>query len=317
MTINFIFCTKKTRNINYRINYFKEGLKKYEKIFKYSNLNKSFYFVLGNNSIVNKKTFNSNVDFNNNYICLGSSPYQNMGKIKNLPEDDKAHNLILFGSNRYDKLFTSFDILPNRWNEFRKKYNIVEENYKINRDGYILYTLSNAIGWFGQHKEKNWIQNIDKNLKKIRQKTKRKIVIRLHPNNISYNANIEKKCPGFKKFINNLKKKYEFNNTQPLGEIKNDIYAAFVVNGSICVELTCYGIPIFCIDKSFDKFICSKIAIKNLDLINNLQLEHLDNSKKTQFLEWVCSNCFFRTEIKNGALFKKIYEILSKKFNNI
>tara|TARA_B100001093_G_scaffold296363_1_gene282572 strand:+ start:1073 stop:2011 length:939 start_codon:yes stop_codon:yes gene_type:complete len=311
MGIKFIFCTKKSRDINYRINIFKKGLDVCNSLFKNSKLNKKLIFVLGNNSIVDDKPFNSNQDYKKNYICLGSSPYQNMGLIKNLSKEKKAHNLILFGSNRYDKLVDNFKNISGKWNEFKLKYNIFEEDYRINQKGFILLTLSNAIGWFGQHKEKNWINNVKVIIKKIEKKTSRKIVIRLHPNNINHSENLERKCPGFKKLIKKLKKKYEFNNTQPLIEIKDKIYAAIVVNGSICVELTCYGIPIFCFDKNFDKFMCSKIALSDINLLNDLKLENLNNSKKREFLEWICSNCFFREEIENGYLFKKIYEIVS------
>lgn len=311
MGIKFIFCIKKTRNINYRINIFKKGLEKHKSLFNNSELNRTYHFILGNNSIINGKVFNSNRDFNPNYLCLGSSPYQNMGLIKDLPEDKKAHNLILFGSNRYDKLINNFRKCKNKWENFKKKYEIVENNYRINEKGFILLCLSNAIGWFGEHKEKNWINNVTNTIKKIEKKTSRKIVIRLHPNNTNHNANIEKKCPGFRKLIKKLKKKYEFNNIQSLSDLKNNIYAAVVVNGSICVELTCYGIPIFCFDKNFDKFMCSKIALGDINLLNDLKLENLNNSKKREFLEWICSNCFFREEIENGYLFKKIYEIVS------
>lgn len=312
MGIKFIFCSKKTRNINYRINIFKKGLEKHKIMFNNSELNRTYHFILGNNSIINGKVFNSNKDFNPNYLCLGSSPYQNMGLIKDLPEDKKAHNLILFGSNRYDKLINNFGKCKNKWKNLKKKYEIVENDYRINEKGFILLCLSNAIGWFGQHKEKNWINNVINTIKKIEKKTSRKIVIRLHPNNTNPNSNIERKCPGFKKLIQKLKKKYEFINSQPLSDLKNNIYAAIVVNGSICVELTCYGIPIFCIDKNIDKFMCSKIAIKDLNLIKNLKITDLDNLKKTNFLEWICTNCFFRNEIKSGELYREIFEIISQ-----
>ena len=49
MGINFIFCIKKTRNINYRIKIFKKGLEKYEKIFSNSELIRTYHFILGNN----------------------------------------------------------------------------------------------------------------------------------------------------------------------------------------------------------------------------------------------------------------------------
>ena len=57
---------------------------------------------------------------------------------------------------------------------------------------------------------------------------------------------------------------------------------------------------------------CSKIAIQDLNLIKNIKITDLDNLKKTEFLEWVCSNCFFRNEIKNGEFYRKIYEIISQ-----
>lgn len=228
------------------------------------------------------------------YVCIDSGPFQPFHIGEN------HIRTILFGSYMYDQVYTSLPASYEKWKRYKSQYKIPDTIYdsydQLSNKSVLIICAPNS-GGFYKHL---WTERIQKTVYKAKQNFAGTILIRLHP-----------KDRGRK---NILKLMSEWG-VQPYHEnfthIKKKLYGVVCFNGSVCVECSILGIPVFCFDNDVNKYLCSKIAFTKLEMLNYKKLyPHLCNKKRVYFLEWISSQTFSCDEISAGLMYNEIYNHL-------
>jgi hypothetical protein len=300
--------------------------------------------IIQNNNILKTNFWHAifqkiNNDLNENiniYLNL-----KNSNGLKFINKTTETKTIFLAGSKNDNNILNSYQFItinslnPNlgeinkniEYNE--KRFNYVlsriypyNNNYKYNKNGYILVLLNNVTGWFSDYysnnieidenkneyiifsknindKYDNKKYNLFKNslyflIKNIRKYSNRKIIIRLHPKN---------------RDINIFSNEFTINDQNNIEQLINNCYCCFIQNTRLLFYLVHKGIPLFSLNYYiFNYFPEIYVDIKNLE---NLNKEILPN--RLIFLKKYYKYIFFKDELNKYDNFKnmlKYYKIL-------
>lgn len=152
-----------------------------------------------------------------------------------------------------------------------KSSRLYNHSWKINKKGSI-YVLT------GLETDPTSTKTIEdfllETISKIRNKTDREIVVKLHPACIS-----AKRYEYLTSLYENVR---ILEKNTPLRNLYNDMYCCVIDNSTSIFELIDAGIPTFCSNVNFGKDLC------NID-INNIENPHLHSKEKV--LDWVNKMC--------------------------
>ena len=171
-----------------------------------------------------------------------------------------------------------------------------EENYKINKEGFILIILNNSYGWFKdtckvkyEEDNTNYFKMINNLLLKIRKYSQRKIVLRLHPKDRNHKLESQLKD----KNLN-----FDIDNETKLEYLMKNTYCVFIQNTKMILDFVNYGIPIFNL-YFFKVDYFPEIQIQDISKIENLDDIELPDREK--FLERFYS--FITFDINNVLIY--------------
>ena len=201
--------------------------------------------------------------------------------------------------------FLSDNSPPDRWERMKKIWNI---NYapwkKSNPNDPILFVLQPQDNWSMNELDPiKWFNDV---YKKLRPMTKRKFIVRPHPNHVAAMENRLEEFPkdnveviiGQKFFKGDEKKHYRFNYQDAL----NNCHAVVTHNSTACIDSCVRGVPTFC---TSDLALAWPVANKDLSKIENPEYPDRD--------QWVYDlgyKQWTEAEIKNGTVFKRFKEKL-------
>ena len=200
--------------------------------------------------------------------------------------------------------FLSDNSPPDRWEHMKKIWNIKYEPWrKSNPDDPILFVLQPKDNWSMNELDPiDWFNNV---YKKLRPLTKRKFLIRPHPNHMAAMENRKDEFPkdckliiGQKFFSGDEKKHYRFNFQEAL----NNCHAIITHNSTASIDSCVRGIPTFV---TSDLAICWPVA--------NTRLEDIENPKYPDRTQWVYDlgyKQWTEKEIKDGTVFKRFKQKL-------
>ena len=200
--------------------------------------------------------------------------------------------------------FLSDNSPPDRWEMMKKLWNVKYEPWrKSNPSDPILFVLQPKDNWSMNELDPiDWFNNV---YKKLRPLTKRKFLIRPHPNHMAAMENRKDEFPadceliiGQKFFKGDEKKHYRFNFQEAL----NNCHAVISHNSTATIDSCIRGRPTFC---TSDLAICWPVA--NTDL---LKIESPIYPDRTQWVYDLGYKQWTEEEIKNGTVFKRFKERL-------
>ena len=200
--------------------------------------------------------------------------------------------------------FLSDNSPPDRWEMMRSLWNIKYEPWrKPTPDAPILFVLQPKDNWSMNELDPiDWFNDV---YKKLRPLTKRKFLVRPHPNHMAAMENRIKEFPkdceviiGQKFFAGDEKKHYRFNFQDAL----NNCYAVVTHNSTDSTDSCVRGIPTFV---TSNLAICWPVA--NTDL---LKIETPIYPDRTQWVYDLGYKMWTTEEIKNGTVFKRFKERL-------
>jgi hypothetical protein len=196
--------------------------------------------------------------------------------------------------------FLSDNSPPDRWERMKKIWNI---NYapwrKSNPNGPILFVLQPSDNWSMNELDPiKWFNDVYKILRPL---TKRKFIVRPHPNHV---AAMEKRMDEFPKdnvqviigqkfFKGDEKKYYRFNYQDAL----NNCHAVVTHNSTACIDSCIRGVPTFC---TSDLALAWPVANKDLTKIENPEYPDRD--------QWVYDlgyKQWTEKEVRDGTVFKR------------
>jgi len=196
--------------------------------------------------------------------------------------------------------FLSDNSPPDRWERMKKIWNI---NYapwkKLNPNDPILFVLQPSDNWSMNELDPiEWFKDV---YKKLRPLTKRKFIVRPHPNHV---AAMEKRLDEFPKdgveviigqkfFKGDEKKYYRFNYQDAL----NNCHAVVTHNSTACIDSCIRGIPTFV---TSDLALAWPVANKDLSKIENPEYPDRD--------QWVYDlgyKQWTEKEVRDGTVFKR------------
>ena len=201
--------------------------------------------------------------------------------------------------------FLSDNSPPDRWEKMKKIWNI---NYapwqKSKPDDPILFVLQPQDNWSMNELDPiKWFNDV---YKKIRPLTKRKFIVRPHPNHVAAMENRINEFPkdgvqvviGQKFFKGDEKKHYRFNYQEAL----NNCHAVVTHNSTACIDSCIRGVPTFV---TSDLALAWPVANKDLSKIESPEYPERD--------QWVYDlgyKQWTEQEIKDGTVFKRFKQRL-------
>ena len=196
--------------------------------------------------------------------------------------------------------FLSDNSPPDRWEKMKKLWNI---NYapwkKPNKEDPILFVLQPSDNWSMNELDPiKWFNDVYKILRPI---TKRKFIVRPHPNHVAAMENRLGEFPkdgvqvviGKKFFQGDEKKYYRFNYQDAL----NNCHAVVTHNSTACIDSCIRGVPTFC---TSDLALAWPVANKDLTKIESPEYPDRD--------QWVFDigyKQWTEKEIRDGTVFKR------------
>jgi hypothetical protein len=201
--------------------------------------------------------------------------------------------------------FLSDNSPPDRWEKMKKIWNI---NYapwqKSEPDDPILFVLQPQDNWSMNELDPiKWFNDV---YKKIRPLTKRKFIVRPHPNHVAAMENRINEFPkdgvqvviGQKFFKGDEKKHYRFNYQEAL----NNCHAVVTHNSTACIDSCVRGVPTFV---TSDLALAWPVANRDLSKIESPEYPERD--------QWVYDlgyKQWTEQEIKDGTVFKRFKQRL-------
>ena len=201
--------------------------------------------------------------------------------------------------------FLSDNSPPDRWEMMKELWKVKYEPWrKPTPDAPILFVLQPKDNWSMNELDPiDWFNDV---YKKLRPLTKRKFLIRPHPNHMAQMINRKNEFPsdcelveGPKSYAGDEKKYYRFNFQEAL----NNCHAVITHNSTASTDSCIRGIPTFC---TSDLAICWPVA--NTDL---LKIESPIYPDRTQWVYDLGYKQWTEKEIKDGTVFKRFKQKLN------
>ena len=195
--------------------------------------------------------------------------------------------------------FLSDNSPPDRWERMKKIWNI---NYapwqKLKQDDPILFVLQPQDNWSMNELDPiKWFNDV---YNKLRPMTKRKFIVRPHPNHVAAMENRIKEFPkdvqviiGQKFFKGDEKKHYRFNYQDAL----NNCHAVVTHNSTACIDSCVRGVPTFC---TSDLALAWPVANKDLT-----KIETPEYHDRSQWVNDLGYKQWTEAEIKDGTVFRR------------
>ena len=198
-----------------------------------------------------------------------------------------------------DGNFLSDNSPSDRWEMLIKKFNVKYEPWrKSNSEDPILFGLQPKDNWSMNELDPiDWFNDVYKKLRPI---TKRKFIVRPHPNNVSNILERRKELPTDielqytqKNFVGDEKKHYRFHFQEAL----NNCHAFITHNSTASVDSCIRGVPTFV---TSDLALCWSVA--NKDLTKIASPEYPDRGQWVNDLGY---KLWSVKEIKDGTVYKR------------
>ena len=195
--------------------------------------------------------------------------------------------------------FLSDNSPGDRWEMLAQKFNVKYEPWrKPNKDDPILFGLQPKDNWSMNELDPiDWFNNVYKKLRPI---TKRKFIVRPHPNNVSNILERRKELPDDielqytqKNFVGDEKKHYRFHFQQAL----NNCHAFITHNSTASVDSCVRGVPTFV---TSDLALCWTVANKDLT-----KIESPDYPDREQWVNDLGYKLWSIKEIRDGTVYKR------------
>ena len=195
--------------------------------------------------------------------------------------------------------FLSDNSPPDRWEAAKSRWNVKNEPWrKSNPDDPIMFVLQPKDNWSMNELDPiDWFMDV---YKKIRPLTKRKFIVRPHPNHSVAIENRLHEFPkdvevyiGQKYFKGDEKKHYRFH----FQEAITNLHAVITHNSTASVDSCVRGIPTFV---TSDLAICWPVANKDLS-----KIESPEYPDRTQWLYDLGYKLWSEKEIRDGTVFKR------------
>ena len=200
--------------------------------------------------------------------------------------------------------FLSDNSPPDRWEMMKELWKVKYEPWrKPTPDAPILFVLQPKDNWSMNELDPiDWFNDVYKKLRPI---TKRKFLVRPHPNHMAAMDERKNEFPkdceviiGQKFFAGDEKKHYRFNFQDAL----NNCHAVITHNSTASIDSCIRGVPTFC---TSNLAICWPVA--NTDL---LKIESPIYPNRTQWVYDLGYKQWTEKEIKDGTVFKRFKEKL-------
>jgi hypothetical protein len=198
-----------------------------------------------------------------------------------------------------DGNFLSDNSPPDRWEMLKNKFNVKHESWrKSSEEDPILFVLQPSDNWSMNELDPiEWFNSVYKKLRPI---TKRRFLVRPHPNHVDSISKRQSEFPkdielqiGKKHFIGDEKKYYRFH----FQEAITNCHAVVTHNSTASVDSCVRGIPTFV---TSDLALCWPVA--NTDLT---KIEDPIYPDRTQWLHDLGYKMWSIKEIKNGTVYKR------------
>ena len=203
-----------------------------------------------------------------------------------------------------DGNFLSNNSPSDRWEMMKSLWNIKYEPWrKSNQEDPIMFVLQPKDNWSMNELDPiDWFNNVYKKLRPI---TKRKFIVRPHPNHVVAIENRVNEFPkdvevhiGQKYFHGDEKKYYRFH----FQEAITNCHAVITHNSTASTDSCIRGIPTFC---TSNLAICWPVANKDL-----LKIETPELPDRTQWVHDLGYKLWNEKEIRDGTVFKRFKEKL-------
>ena len=198
-----------------------------------------------------------------------------------------------------DGNFLSDNSPSDRWEMLVKKFNVKYEPWKISKkDEPILFGLQPKDNWSMNELDPiDWFNDV---YKKLRPLTKRKFIVRPHPNNVSNILERSKELPEDielqyiqKNFVGDEKKHYRFHFQEAL----NNCHAFVTHNSTASVDSCIRGVPTFV---TSDLALCWPVANKDLS-----KIETPEYPDRTQWANDLGYKMWSIKEIRDGTVYRR------------
>ena len=203
-----------------------------------------------------------------------------------------------------DGNFLSDNSPSDRWQMLVNKFNVKYEPWrKSNTEDPILFGLLPKDNWSMNELDPiDWFNDVYKKLRPI---TKRKFIVRPHPNNVSNILERRKELPTDielqytqKNFVGDEKKHYRFNFQDAL----NNCHAFVTHNSTASVDSCIRGVPTFV---TSDLALCWPVANKDLT-----RIESPEYPSRTQWVNDLGYKMWSIKEIRDGTVYKRFKQKL-------
>ena len=203
-----------------------------------------------------------------------------------------------------DGNFLSDNSPSDRWEMLVKKFNVKYEPWKTsNQDEPILFGLQPKDNWSMNELDPiDWFNDVYKRLRPL---TKRKFIVRPHPNNVSNILQRSNELPNDielqytqKNFVGDEKKHYRFHFQEAL----NNCHAFVTHNSTASVDSCVRGVPTFV---TSDLALCWPVANKDLT-----KIESPEYPDREQWLNDLGYKLWSIKEIRDGTVYKRFKQKL-------
>jgi hypothetical protein len=201
--------------------------------------------------------------------------------------------------------FLSDNSPSDRWEMLKKEFNVQYEPWRVSKlEDPILFVLQPKDNWSMNELDPiDWFNDVYKTLRPL---TKRKFIVRPHPNHVAAIASRIAEFPndvevaiGQKHFMGDDKKHYRFHFQEAIA----NCHAVVSHNSTATTDSCVRGIPTFC---TSDLALCWPVA--NIDLT---KIETPEMPDRTQWLNDLGYKLWSTEEIKNGKVFARFKEKLN------
>ena len=203
-----------------------------------------------------------------------------------------------------DGNFLSDNSPSDRWEMLVKKFNVKYEPWKTsNQDEPILFGLQPKDNWSMNELDPiDWFNDVYRRLRPL---TKRKFIVRPHPNNVSNILQRSNELPNDielqytqKNFVGDEKKHYRFHFQEAL----NNCHAFVTHNSTASVDSCVRGVPTFV---TSDLALCWPVANKDLT-----KIESPEYPDREQWLNDLGYKLWSIKEIRDGTVYKRFKQKL-------
>ena len=203
-----------------------------------------------------------------------------------------------------DGNFLSDNSPSDRWEMLVKKFNVKYERWKTSKqDEPILFGLQPKDNWSMNELDPiDWFNDVYKRLRPL---TKRKFIVRPHPNNVSNILQRSNELPNDielqytqKNFVGDEKKHYRFHFQEAL----NNCHAFVTHNSTASVDSCVRGVPTFV---TSDLALCWPVANKDLT-----KIESPEYPDREQWLNDLGYKLWSIKEIRDGTVYKRFKQKL-------